>query len=197
MEDHPGAAIGQHGMQSKMTRVVVVGTSGTGKTTFSRRLAHILGAPHIELDALYWLPNWVPRPLPEFRTLVEQAIAQDSWVVDGNYSPIRSLVWSRATTVIWLNYAFPLVLWRALTRTVRRALMREALCADNRESLRRAFCSRESILWWVLTTFHRRRQCYRTLFDDAGQSQLVRVELCTPMKAEHFLAQLGREAKES
>ena len=64
-------------MQSEMARVVVVGCSGSGKTTFARQLARLLGSPHIELDALHWLPNWVPRPTNEFRALVAQAVAQE------------------------------------------------------------------------------------------------------------------------
>ena len=151
-------------MKNEMTRVIVIGTSCVGKTTFARSLARVLGFPHVEMDALYWQPNWVSRPPEEFCALTAKALAQDCWVTDGNYGVVRDLVWSRATTVIWLNYVFPLVLWRALTRTVLRVLTREELFSGNRESLRIAFFSRESILWWVLTTFHRRRKQYRVLF---------------------------------
>lgn len=92
--------------------------------------------------------------------------------------------------MIWLNYGFPLVLWRALTRTVRRVLTQEELFSGNRESLRMAFFSRESILWWVLTTFHRRRNQYRQLFDTRTSPQLVYVELRNPSEGQHFLAGL-------
>jgi len=178
-------------MHSEMARVVVVGTSCAGKTTFARRSAQLLGVPHIELDALYWLPHWVPRPPQEFHALVEQAVAQKHWVIDGNYSTVRALVWSRATTVIWLNYAFPTVLWRALTRTVRRSLTRQELFTGNTETLRRAFLSRESILWWVVTTFHQRRTLYRALFNDPAWAQLTRIEFRRALEAERFLATLA------
>jgi len=79
--------------------------------------------------------NWVPRPPEEFCALTAKALAQDCWITDGNYGVVRDLVWSRATTVIWLNYVFPLVLWRALTRTVRRVLTQEEFFSGNRESL--------------------------------------------------------------
>src|SRR5207344_1582212 len=142
--------------------------------------------PHIELDTLYWQPNWVPRASDEFRALIAQAVAQDHWVTDGNYGVVRDLVWSRATTVIWLNYVFPLVLWRALKRTARRVLTQEELFSGNRESLRMALFSRESILWWVLTTFHRRHKQYRVLFEKITSSQLVYVELRNRSEARHF-----------
>src|SRR4029077_172492 len=177
-------------MKSETTRVVVIGTSCAGKTTFARSLARVLSFPHVELDRLYWQPNWTPRPPEEFRNLVAQALSQDCWVTDGNYSIVHDLVWSRATTVIWLNYVFPLVLWRALTRTVRRVLKQEELFSGNRESLRMALFSRESILWWVLTTFRRRRKQYRELFDTRPFSRLVYVELRNPSEAQHFLTRL-------
>jgi adenylate kinase family enzyme len=175
-------------MKSDMARVVVIGTSCAGKTTFARSLARILIFPHIELDALHWLPNWTERSVDEFRTLTAQALSQDCWVIDGNYT--IDLTWSRATTVIWLNYSFPIVLWRALTRTLRRAVTREVLFAGNRESLRMAFLSRESILWWVVTTFHRRRKHYRALFDARTSSHLAYVEFRNPTEAQFLLTKL-------
>ena len=57
-----------------MTRVVVIGTSCVGKTTFARSLARVLRFPHIELDTLYWQPNWVPRASDEFRALTVRAL---------------------------------------------------------------------------------------------------------------------------
>ena len=177
-------------MQSELARIVVVGTSGAGKTTFSQQLAQVLGVPHIELDALYWQPHWVPRPPEAFRALVEQAVAQDAWVTDGNYHVARDVVWARATTVIWLNYAFPTVFWRALIRTLRRALTHEELFAGNRESWRQAFLSRESILWWVITSFRRRRADYRRVFDQPALPHLARVEFRKPAAARRFLAAL-------
>jgi adenylate kinase family enzyme len=168
-------------------RVVVIGTSCVGKTTFARSLARTLGCPHIELDALYWLPHWVERPSDEFRALTAQALSQDCWVTDGNYGIVRDLAWSRATTVIWLNYAFSVVLWRALTRTLRRVLTREELYSGNRESFCMAFFSCESILLWVITTFHRRRKQYRQLFHTRTFPQLTYVEFRSPTESQIFL----------
>jgi adenylate kinase family enzyme len=177
-------------MRTDVARVVVIGTSCAGKTTFARSLARVLGFPHIELDALHWLPNWTERSADEFRALIAQAISQDCWIIDGNYAVVRDLVWPRATAVIWLNYSFSLVLWHALTRTARRAWTQEELFAGNRESLRMAIFSRDSILWWVLTTFHQRRKRYRALFDTPPSPQLQYVEFLKPSEAEHFLARL-------
>lgn len=176
--------------EGAISRVVVIGTSCAGKTRFARSLANVLSCPHVELDALHWQSSWVPRAPAEFRALTAQALSQDFWVTDGNYGVVRDLVWSRATTVIWLNYDFRLVLWRALARTVRRVLTREELFSGNRESLRMAFFSRESILWWVITTFHRRRKQYRELFDKKTFPHGSYIEFRKPSEAQSFLAGL-------
>jgi len=150
-----------------LTRVVVVGSSCSGKTTFARELAAILGAPHVELDALHWGPGWVPKPESEFARLTDAATATPRWVVDGNYRVVREIVWPRATSIVWLNLAFATVFARAFRRTMRRSLAGEELYAGNRESLGRAFLSRESILLWVLQTYSRRRREFRALKQDA------------------------------
>ena len=76
-----------------MRRIVIVGTTGTGKTTFAGHLAGRLGVPHVELDALHWEPNWTPADLARFRERVTRAVSDDAWVVDGNYHVVRDLVW--------------------------------------------------------------------------------------------------------
>ncbi len=139
-------------------RIVVVGSSCAGKTTFARALAAQLGYPYVELDHLYWSPGWTPKGGQEFRALVASAAAADQWVADGNYTLVRDLLWPRATTIIWLNYGFGTVLWRALRRTFRRAFSREELWHGNRESFRRSLLSRDSILLWVITSFHRKQR---------------------------------------
>jgi adenylate kinase family enzyme len=82
---------------------------------------------HIELDAIHWLPNWRPRPSDEFRWLVEAAVAAAQWVLDGNYSQTRDVVWSRATALIWLNYPLHVVIYRALRQTTRRVFDQQIL----------------------------------------------------------------------
>ena len=79
-----------------LERVVVIGNSSAGKSTLARTLAARLDCPHIELDALHWLNDWVARELPDFAHGVSGAIAAPNWVADGNYSQVRDLVWARS-----------------------------------------------------------------------------------------------------
>src|ERR671937_2952145 len=94
-------------------KIVVIGTSGSGKTTVARELARRLGVPHVELDALYHGPGWAETPPEEFRRRVAAAMDGDGWVVDGNYeSKLGDLVLRRADTVVWLDLPLRVALTR-------------------------------------------------------------------------------------
>jgi adenylate kinase family enzyme len=173
---------------SVLDRVVVVGTSCSGKTTLGRDLAAVLSCPHIELDAIHWLPDWQSRPLEEFREVTERSIAGDRWVIEGNYSQVRDIIWPKATAVIWLNYSFPLVFSRAVRRTITRALTKEELFSGNRESIRQSFFSRGSILLWVIKTHWRRRREFRQLLGGDAFPHLTAYEFRHPREAAAFLS---------
>ena len=169
--------------------MVVVGCSGSGKTTLAHQLAAITGAPHVELDALYWGPEWQPRPAAAFLHDADAATAGERWVVDGNYRQTRDVVWPRATAIVWLNFGFPTVFARALRRTLRRVAMQERLFAGNRETLWRTFATRESLLWWVITSYRRRMREFRALRASGAYPVLAWYELTRPRETARFLAE--------
>jgi adenylate kinase family enzyme len=169
-------------------RIVVIGTSGSGKTTTASQLARRLGLLHVELDALHWEPNWTEAPLDVFRARVIEALKGDAWVVDGNYSKVRDIVWSRADTVVWLDYSLPVILWRVVWRTLRRSLTREELWGGNRETLRAALFSRESIVLWSLQTYRRRRREYPVLLARPEHAHLAVIHLRSPRAARDWLS---------
>jgi adenylate kinase family enzyme len=160
--------------------VAVVGASGSGKTTLARRLAERLGVAHVELDALFWGPDWTPAPLETFRARVRDALAGDGWTTDGNYRKVRDLVWAQADTLVWLDYPLPLVMWRVTTRTLRRSLTGEELWSGNRESLRNALFDRDSIVLYALKSCRRHRREYPVLLDEPAYRHLRVVHLRSP-----------------
>jgi adenylate kinase family enzyme len=142
-----------------MQRISIIGTCGAGKTTLAQALSARLGIPRVELDALYHGPGWTETPRDLFRERVSQAVSGPEWVVDGNYSAVRDLVWARADTVVWLDYPFPVTFSRVTRRTLRRLLTQEELWNGNRESLRLHF-SRDSLLVFAVRTHWSRRRNY-------------------------------------
>jgi adenylate kinase family enzyme len=175
----------------KWRRVSVVGTSCSGKTVFSAALAAALDSPHIQLDTLAWLPEWTARPAADFRALVADRVVADRWVVDGNYSRVRDLVWPRATAVVWLDYPFPLVFSRALRRTVSRVVTGEALHGGNRESFRRSFLSTDSMLHWVIATHGHNRRKFGRLRSSDEWAHLPFAVLRGPGQARELLADVS------
>ncbi len=144
-------------------RIVVVGTSGSGKTTFSRRIAAALNLPRVEIDALNWLPGWVALNATdpvELQRRVDAATAGEAWVSDGNYSSVRDLLWSRSTHLVWLDYPRHVVMRRVILRSVRRAIDRRELWpgTGNRENWRKWFRASHPIRWAWDTWERRRRQ---------------------------------------
>jgi adenylate kinase family enzyme len=172
-------------------RIAVVGTSGSGKTTLAHRLAQQLGIPHVELDALHWDPNWTPAPPDLFRQRAAEALSGQAWTTDGNYSSVRDIVWKRADTVVWLDYSLPVIMGRVTWRTLRRSIRREELWNENRERLREALLSRDSIVWWALRTYRRRKREYPDLFGMPEYAHLNVVHLRSPRAAREWLGAQG------
>jgi adenylate kinase family enzyme len=101
-----------------MKRVLVIGSSGAGKSTFSRKLGEKTNLPIIHLDRLFWSPNWIETPKDEWRAKVEKALAGDSWIIDGNYSATLAQRLERCDTVIFLDMPRAVCVYRILKRVV-------------------------------------------------------------------------------
>ena len=99
-----------------MHRVLVIGSPGAGKSTLSHALARRTGLPLHHLDRMFWLPGWVERDRDEGRAELANVLAQDCWIIDGNYGSTLPLRIACADTVVWLDYPTALCLGRALRR---------------------------------------------------------------------------------
>ena len=170
-------------------RILVVGTTGSGKTTCASQLAQKLAIPHVELDALFWDANWTPASPSEFRARVTNALQGECWIVDGNYSDIRDLLWQRATMVVWLDYSLWTIMTRLLKRTILRILQQKELWNGNRETWCNAFFSPDSILLWALKTYRKNRHVYSHLITQPEYAHVRFMHLRSPHATqEWFLA---------
>ena len=171
-----------------MQRVVVGGSTGSGKSTFARALAARMGVPLIELDAIRHGPNWTETPEDRFRELVGAQTSAERWVVDGNYQMVRDLTWGRADTLVWLDLSLPLILWRLFLRTNRRIFRREVLWNGNRERFANAYLSTDSLYLWVLRSFWRRRRVWPRTLAEPPYRHIAVHRFHTPGEAERWLA---------
>ncbi|WP_233404806.1 AAA family ATPase [Actinotalea solisilvae] len=148
-------------------RVRVLGTSGTGKTTFAAAVARRLGLPHLELDAVFHRAGWQPASDEEFRAAVSAFVASapDGWVVDGNYQARIGPLLDDADVVVWLDYPRRVVMGRVVRRTVVRAVTRRELWNGNREPWTGMFRRRpeDNIVLWAWRTHAERRRRFALL----------------------------------
>jgi len=172
-------------------RVVVVGATSSGKSTLAKKLADQLSLDFIELDALYWEPDWHEAPNEVFRARVDAATRCERWAVAGNYHIVRDLIWPRAEAVIWLDYPFRIIFWQLTRRTFIRWWRRELLWGTNYENLFSHFklWSDDSLYHWLFKTYWRRKREYPLLFALPENAHLKVIRLRTPRETRKWLGQ--------
>ena len=100
-----------------MQRILVMGSSGSGKSTFAQRLSAITGIPMVSVDALFWRPGWVEPDRAEFRERLAEAARQPRWIMDGNYlSHLVELRRDACDSVIWFDLPRWICMLGILTR---------------------------------------------------------------------------------
>jgi len=179
-------------------RVVVIGSSGSGKSTFAGRLAAACDLARVELDALNWGPNWANRAVDDpalFERLVDEATAGDRWVTDGNYRLAMQRTLRKATHLVWLDYSRWVIMPRVIRRSLLRAIDRKELWpgTGNTEDFRR-WLDKEHPIRWAWDTFERRRAQYEMLFAEPRLAKLQKHRLRTPREAERLIARLAADA---
>lgn len=102
-----------------MKRVVVIGSGGAGKSTFSRKLSEATGIEVIHLDGLYWKPNWQKTPAEEWERTVAGLVKRESWIMDGNFGGTREMRIRAADTVIFMDPPRRVCMYRVLKRAIK------------------------------------------------------------------------------
>ncbi|WP_225753261.1 hypothetical protein [Actinotalea sp. Marseille-Q4924] len=169
-------------------RILVLGRTGSGKTTLARRLSASLGVPHVELDALFFGADFSTVPLPVLRERTSAVIAGERWVIDGNKRATRDLVWPRADTVVWLDYPLVVTAWRLGKRGLRRAsaLTEQAAAGGATSSLPKQLVRGARGVLTALRSHRGQRRTYLRMFAEPEHRHLAVVRLRSPRATQRW-----------
>lgn len=175
-------------------RIHIIGNSGSGKSMLAARLAKLIAAPMVELDALNWAPGWVGLNETDpagFERRILIATSGDAWIVAGSYSGFsKRAFWSRVECVVWLDFPVPVLVWRVLRRSWRRWRTRELLWGTNRERFlpQLAVWSKKSLVWWIVTQQRRKRREMQAAMLDPKWAHIRFIRLASMAEIEAFVS---------
>jgi adenylate kinase family enzyme len=178
-----------------MDRVVVVGSSGSGKTRLAGEIAARLGVAHLEMDSVMHSRGWNSASDAEFQRILDEFTREDRWVVDGNYTSHGTVevVWPRADTFVWSDPPKRVVMGRVIRRTLSRMITGERLWESGlREPLSNLYKTDpyENIIVWAWTRYDHVREKYETAMTDGSWDHARIVRLQTKPEVDSFLASL-------
>ena len=175
-----------------MARFNVVGTSGSGNSTFSAKLASKLELRHVQIDQVFWEANWHEPPDAEFFPKLTEALSGDDWVLDGNYNRTAHIKWKNPVIVVWLDLPFATTLRQAVVRAFGRSWRKNELWPGTncRESFRKSFLSSDSIILWTIKTYKKNREQYLRLINNPPYPHMQFVHLRSHQEADQYLESL-------
>ncbi|QDS68185.1 hypothetical protein FKW77_010491 [Venturia effusa] len=177
-------------------RISIVGKPGAGKSTLASTLSQKLNLQNIELDALSWEANWTQNSPAAMRAKADPLLPADGhWVADGNYtSHVQDIVWTRAQTLIWLDYPLHIALWRVFKRTVWRIWSGAELWNGNRETLGHHLAGiwdlDENLFVWCWRMHWRHRRDFPVAFEKGEFRHLRVLRFRSPRETEEWVGTL-------
>ena len=163
-------------------KIVVVGVSASGKSTFTRELSKKLGIELILMDSIMWKPGWEYVGDDEVNKKLSEISSGPDWLIEGYITRnSRTIVFNRADSIIYLDYSPLLSGWRYVKRCWRhRKVAREELLGSpDKFSLK--------FLWLVLTKGE--AISLNKFLDEVSDSSKI-IRFTSPRQALNFINKL-------
>lgn len=175
-----------------MKKINIIGTSGSGKSTFARKLSKQLQFPYLEIDAIFWGKDWYWPSDEEFFADLKNALDKEEWVLDGNYTRTTFLKWETVDTVIWIDFSFIRTLYQVTTRSIRNLITKKELWpgTGNRQTIQRFF-SKDSIVLSTIKVYRRNRLKYLKMMDSSEYAHIHFIHLRSPRECSQFLNEMN------
>lgn len=173
-------------------RINVVGTSGSGKSTVAKKLSGALSIPYVEMDQIFWGQDWHWPSDEKFFNDLRKNIAPDKWILDGNYTRTLSIKWEKVQMVVWIDLPLKKTLFQAITRAFKRSISGKEIWPNtgNKESFRKSFFSKDSIILWTLKTYKKVKQQYVLHMNNEKYSHIKFVRLTSHKEIDEFLEKM-------
>ncbi|MBH2002181.1 MAG: adenylate kinase [Moraxellaceae bacterium] len=176
-----------------MKFINVIGTTGSGKSTFARKLARQLELTPIEMDDLFWLDDWQEPTDEVFFEKLKNKMDRTTggWVLDDNYTRTMSLKLVKIDTIVWLDYSFSRNFFHLMKRSLFNLISQRKLWenSNNRESLKLLF-SKQSIFIWLIQQYPRNKTKYHMMMQNPDYQHIQFIRLTSPKQAAEFLQQI-------
>jgi adenylate kinase family enzyme len=102
-----------------LTRIMIIGSGGSGKSTFAAELGKLAQLPVYHLDAYYWRPGWVATPNEEWDQFLKQLVLEDEWIIDGNYGRTLEIRMNKSDVIIFFDLPPWITTYRVIKRRIK------------------------------------------------------------------------------
>ncbi len=147
--------------------ILILGNPGAGKSFLARKISEILSMPIIELDMLFWGRNWSKFSSTHVHNIVKKKVMKTPHIVEGQYPEMRNTLPKYADTIIFIDFPLPLLFWRLLKRSTKRAFTGESTCHGNKETFRKLFFSKHSMIYYIFQVYSKNRYDNLRIIRDA------------------------------
>ena len=175
-----------------LDKINIVGCSGSGKTTFGVELGKKIDLDPIEIDQLFWKPNWTETPMEELAEIVTDKISTDRWLLVGNYNRLTELKWKDVDTVIWIDTSYVVTIWQVFWRAMQRSWDKTEIWPGSgcRESFYKAFCTKGSIILWALKMHSGYKRRYEREMKEEKYKHIKFIRLKNRKEMEQYLSKI-------